>query len=136
MLSLSFIQDMLTKWFHMMRCNSGSLSCVKKLPLENIVLKPLSNLGFQCYCICVRKGTIIWFTLVCFQGNDALYFFLQWILTTLDMNYLTLTSWRNFQMKLTMKLLKISSVEEIFKESWPEDFRSKTKICFTYLIKN
>ena len=46
LLPLSFLEDMLKKWFRMMRRNAGSLSCVKEVSLQNIGLKTLSNLCF------------------------------------------------------------------------------------------
>ena len=54
-MSLSFLEDMLKNWIHMMRWNAAFLSCVKQVSLQNIGLK-LSNLCFSSYCMYVLKG--------------------------------------------------------------------------------
>ena len=58
-------------------------------------IKPLFFQAIVCMC---WKGRKNWFTMVCLETNDA-YFFLQGIITTLDMDCTALTPWRNFQMK-------------------------------------
>ena len=68
LLPLSFLEDMLKKWFRMMRRNAGSLSCVKEVSLQNIGLKTLSNLCFWCCCMWVlkRKENLVY---TCMPGN-------------------------------------------------------------------